>query len=421
MSQSASLYVGDLKPEVNEAILFELFRNMGPVLSIKVCRDNTTRKSLGYAFVNFQNPLDAEKAVETMNNCSIKDQPCRIMWAHKDPSLRKSDSSNIFIKNLTPDIDNKVLYDTFSAFGKILSAKVELNDEGKSLGYGFVNFQDEESANSAIDQVNGMLLQGQQVYVGKFERKEQKLKQLDSIFTNCYVKFLNKSLSDDEATTFFSRYGKVQSMKLARDEAGVSKGFAFVNFENHEDAARFVDDANESEPEGIVEPGFQLYCGRHQRKSERDHTRRQEEHAKSTETMKHANLYVKNLDDSVTSEMLKEAFDPFGHVISARIMCFVENQVSKGFGFVCFEHQESALKATQILNGSMFHGKPLFITTAQSKDERKAQLEALHGHGPSTGKKWTKLSTFSRVMGNLALQVRRPAPSEGLIVVGVRG
>lgn len=67
------------------------------------------------------------------------------------------------LQNLDKGIDNKALHDTFAAFGSILSCKVATDSAGQSKGYGFVQFELEESANQAIEKVNGMLLNEKQV------------------------------------------------------------------------------------------------------------------------------------------------------------------------------------------------------------------------------------------------------------------
>ena len=105
----------------------------------------------------------AERCLDTMNFDPIKGRPCRIMWSQRDPSLRKSGVGNIYIKNLDKSIDNKALYDTFSAFGSILSCKIALGDDGNPKGYGFVHFETQEAADKAIFKVNGMLLNDKKV------------------------------------------------------------------------------------------------------------------------------------------------------------------------------------------------------------------------------------------------------------------
>ncbi|KAJ4414457.1 Protein phosphatase PP2A regulatory subunit B [Neurospora sp. IMI 360204] len=414
---SASLYVGELDPSVTEAMLFELFSQIGSVASIRVCRDAVTRRSLGYAYVNYNTTADGEKALEELNYTLIKGRPCRIMWSQRDPALRKTGAGNIFIKNLDAAIDNKALHDTFAAFGNILSCKVAQDEHGNSKGYGFVHYETDEAASQAIKHVNGMLLNEKKVYVGHHipkKDRQSKFEEMKANFTNVYVKNINNEVTDEEFRELFAKFGEVTSSSLARDQEGKSRGFGFVNFTTHEAAAAAVDELN-----GNDFRGQDLYVGRAQKKHEREEElRKSYEAARLEKANKYqgVNLYIKNLGDDVDDEKLRAMFSEYGPITSAKVMrdTLVEGSEekdekenkkegetkeeeeqkeasaekktekkgdrklgkSKGFGFVCFSNPDDATKAVTEMNQRMFDGKPLYVALAQRKDVRKSQLEA---------------------------------------------
>jgi len=368
----ASLYVGDLHPDITEAMLYEKFSPAGPVLSIRVCRDMITRRSLGYAYVNFSQPADAERALDTMNFDVVKGKPIRIMWSQRDPSLRKSGVGNVFIKNLDKSIDNKALYDTFSAFGNILSCKV-VCDENGSKGYAFVHFETQDAADRAIEKMNGMLLNDRKVFVGRFKSRKEREAELGAKakeFTNVYIKNFGEDMNDEKLKELFDKYGKTLSVKVMTDPTGKSRGFGFVSYEKHEDANQAVEDMNGTELNGKT-----VFVGRAQKKMERQaELKRKFELLKQERISRYqgVNLYIKNLDDTIDDEKLRKEFSPFGSITSAKVM--LEEGRSKGFGFVCFSSPEEATKAVTEMNGRIVGSKPLYVALAQRKEERKAHL-----------------------------------------------
>ncbi|GJW97787.1 nucleotide-binding alpha-beta plait domain-containing protein [Tanacetum coccineum] len=160
--------------------------------------------------------LTTARAIEVLNFTSLNGNAIRIMYSRRDPSLCKSGSRNIFIKNLDKAIDQKALHDTFSAFGNILSCKIDTDQVNQSKGYGFVQYDSEEGAQKAIEKLNGMLLNDKQsrpqmrslISFGfvNFENAEDAAKVVDA---------LNDDTVDDEGLKeLFSSYGTITSCKL---------------------------------------------------------------------------------------------------------------------------------------------------------------------------------------------------------------
>ncbi|KAI6109480.1 polyadenylate binding protein [Pisolithus sp. B1] len=334
--------LGELDLTVSEAMLFEIFNMIGPVASIRVCRDAVTRRSLGYAYVNYLNGADGQRALEQLNYSLIKNRPCRIMWSQRDPAL----------------------HDTFAAFGNVLSCKVATDEQGRSKGYGFVHYETAEAAESAIKAVNGMLLNDKKVYVGHhISRKERqsKMEEMRAQFTN------------EEFEALFQQFGNVTSAIIQFDEYGNSKGFGFVNFESHEGAQRAVESLHDLELHGK-----NLYVARAQKKAEREEElRRSYEQAKMERLSKYAgvNLYIKNLEDDIDDDKLRAEFEPFGTITSCKVMRD-EKGMSRGFGFVCFSSPDEATKAVADMNNKMIGSKPLYVSLAQRREIRRQQLES---------------------------------------------
>ena len=111
----------------------------------------------------------------------------------------------------------------------LLSCKVAQDGaSGESKGYGFVHFETEEAALSAIQKVNGMLLNGKKVFVGRFvprKDREIELGEKAKKFTNVFIKNLSEDVDEVELTAMFEKYGKITSLKVMKGKQFISIRF----------------------------------------------------------------------------------------------------------------------------------------------------------------------------------------------------
>ncbi|CAN6441813.1 unnamed protein product [Victoria cruziana] len=372
----ASLYVGDLDSTVSESQLYEKFSATAPVISVRICKDNATGRSLRYGYVNFQSRTDAEKAIQMLNGSLLSGKAIRINWSRRDPQTRRNSAANLFVKNLSDKVDHNGLNEMFAKYGNILSCKVAMGENGKSRGFGFVQFEKLEDADNAVANMNGTIVGDKPLYVGKFVRKNERVVPNENSFRNLYVKNLDQDVvNEDMLKEKFSEIGDVSSCVMMRDDQGKPRGFGFICYRCPTDAKKAVDLMN-----GKLLGSKTLYVGRAQKKEERkkilQHLFEERRKEKIIKTQG-SNVYVKNIVDSVDDDQLKDHFSSCGKITSVKVMRD-EKGMSKGFGFVCFSSPDEANKAVSTFHSTIFHGKPMYVSIAELKKIRHARLQLLH-------------------------------------------
>jgi splicing factor 3B subunit 4 len=174
-NQDATVYVGDMDAQVNEALLWELFLQSGHVVNVHIPKDKLTQQHMGYGFVEFHSEEDADYAMKIMNMIKLFGKPLKVNKASRDKKTLDV-GANLFIGNLDQDVDEKLLYDTFGAFGVIISTPKIMRDPdtGASKGFGFCSYDNFESSDAAIEAMNGQHLCNRVIHVSYALKKDSK-------------------------------------------------------------------------------------------------------------------------------------------------------------------------------------------------------------------------------------------------------
>ncbi|KAI7861704.1 hypothetical protein BDF14DRAFT_1865313 [Spinellus fusiger] len=163
-NQEATVYVGNLDERCSDSLIWELMLQAGPVVNVHLPKDRVTQSHQGYGFCEFLTEEDADYAIKIMNQIRLYGKPIRVNKATSDKK-NLDVGATLFIGNLDPDVDEKLLYDTFSAFGVIVQTpKIARDPEtGSFKGFGFVSFDNFESADAAVDAMDNQYLMNKQI------------------------------------------------------------------------------------------------------------------------------------------------------------------------------------------------------------------------------------------------------------------
>ncbi|KAK1427395.1 hypothetical protein QVD17_16079 [Tagetes erecta] len=263
--ENRTIWVGDLHNWMDEDYLRNCFASTGEVASIKVIRNKQTGFSEGYGFVEFFSHNAAEKVLQTYTCIAMPntEQPFRLNWATFSMGDKRSNNGSdlsIFVGDLAADVTDTLLHETFAnKYPSVKAAKVVIDaNTGRSKGYGFVRFGDDNERTQAMTEMNGTYCSTRPMRIGAATpRKSSGYQQQygsqggynmsnggshsdgDSNNTTIFVGGLDPTVSDEDLKQPFSEYGDIVSVKIP-----IGKGCGFVQFANRNNAEEALQKLN---------------------------------------------------------------------------------------------------------------------------------------------------------------------------------
>ncbi|CAL9118844.1 unnamed protein product [Musa textilis] len=268
-STCRSVYVGNVHLQVTEPLLQEVFQSTGLVEGCKLIR----KEKSSFGFVDYYDRRSAALAIVTLNGRQLFGQPIKVNWAYA--SGQREDTSgqyNIFVGDLSPEVTDATLFACFSVYQSCSDARVMWDQKtGRSRGFGFVSFRNQQDAQSAINDLNGKWLGSRQIrcnWATKGANANEDKQNSDSKsvveltngsaddsqentnddspennpqYTTVYVGNLAHEVTQVDLHRYFHALGAgvIEDVRIQRD-----KGFGFVRYSDHSEAAMAIQMGN---------------------------------------------------------------------------------------------------------------------------------------------------------------------------------
>ncbi|CAF4956628.1 ELAV-like protein 4 [Pieris napi] len=331
-----NLIINYLPQSMTQEEIRSLFSSIGEVESCKLIRNKGAAfpdalnhalhgggQSLGYAFVNYHRPEDAEKAIATLNGLRLQNKTIKVSYAR--PSSEAIKGANLYVSGLPKTMTQSELERLFSPYGRIITSRILCEnsggrpftggEQGLSKGVGFIRFDQRVEAERAIQELNGTVPKGASEPIT--------------------VKFANNPSNNGKALAPLAAYLPA-ALRFPNPLGRFSSGKSLLAI--NKGLQRYSPLAGELL--GGVLPGAvgSEWC-----------------------------IFVYNLAPETEENVLWQLFGPFGAVQSVKVIRDLQTNKCKGYGFITMTNYDEAVVAIQSLNGYTLGNRVLQVSFKTNK------------------------------------------------------
>ncbi|XP_052121031.1 ELAV-like protein 3 isoform X2 [Frankliniella occidentalis] len=363
-----NLIVNYLPQTMTQEEIRSLFSSIGEVESCKLIRDKVTDtgQSLGYGFVNYHRPEDAEKAINTLNGLRLQNKTIKVSFAR--PSSEAIKGANLYVSGLPKSMTQQDLENLFSPYGRIITSRILCDNMSVrqfvsgsdnvpclSKGVGFIRFDQRMEAERAIQELNGTVPKGStEPITVKFANNPSN--------NNKAMPPLAAYLAPQAARRFggpmhhptgrFSPYG-LPLWPDTRDSSGLGSGKSFLGANSQSTGKTML----------AINKGLQRYSPL------AGDLLGQSMLPGNSMSGSGWCIFVYNLAPETEENVLWQLFGPFGAVQSVKVIRDLQTNKCKGFGFVTMTNYDEAVVAIQSLNGYTLGNRVLQVSFKTNKSK----------------------------------------------------
>uniref|UniRef100_A0A0D3A410 RRM domain-containing protein n=1 Tax=Brassica oleracea var. oleracea TaxID=109376 RepID=A0A0D3A410_BRAOL len=390
---SKILFVANLSPQTATSDIIDFFKDVGQVVRVRL-QLNARGKHVGYGFVEFASSNQAKMALERKNRQSLH---CSKIILDEAPDFVEEAAvpiKTLFIASF-PRYSTEIsdIIDFFKDVGQVVRVRLEINDRGRFVGCGFVDFASANQANKALQNKNGEYLHDRKIFLAdgsgatfippKFcvdhkvwyeeeDYLQEESLRLDSIQDVAAMEegpdetphsankevLLIANLSPQTTKTeqiirFFEVVGSVVSVRLIVDHECKHVGYGFVEFDSSYEAEKALKELN---GEYLHDHKILLMRGLD------DETPHSVEEAA---TVRNKTLFVSGLSRQTKISEIVSFFKDVGEVVHVRLIVRRWGNLH-GKGFVEFASANEAMKALEKKNGEYLNGSDVFLAYFQT-------------------------------------------------------